>query len=87
MRDTSARADAAANLDNLTEPVDPVLDDGSAVTVVLVTAVTVVPAKIEKRSKLPFHCEYRFTEEHGKTKRVRNFRARSYLPFVKSCGG
>jgi len=36
-------ADAAANLDNLTEPVDPVLDDGSAATVVIVAVVTLVP--------------------------------------------
>src|SRR5215469_8284932 len=42
---------------------------------------------LTQRRKLPFHCECSFTEEHGKTKRVRNFRARGYLPFAKSCGG
>src|SRR5215471_1413910 len=40
-------ADAAANHDILTEPVDPVFDDGSATAVVFATVVTVVPVRAD----------------------------------------
>src|SRR5215470_12041647 len=40
-------ADAAANLDILTEPVDPVVDDGSATAVVPLTIVTVVRVRAD----------------------------------------
>jgi len=40
-------ADAAANHNILTEPVDPVFDDGAATAVVFVTVVTVVSVRAD----------------------------------------